>query len=73
MEIKKMEIVAEYRVYNSWDLEELEIDRNDIKEYFVKYNRLFVFFKDGSEEEFEPTSNCSEDFDYKYPSDTFEQ
>ena len=37
----------------TFDLEELDIDWDNVKDYYTKYGTLYVDFKDGSSEEYE--------------------
>ena len=46
-------IEARYSCYLNWDLEELGIDWDNVKDYYIKYGTLYVEFKDGSSEEHE--------------------
>lgn len=64
-------LIAEYRINSEWNLEELEIEETEIESYYIKWNKLFIIFKDGMEEEFEPTIDGT-DFDYKRPTTIFE-
>ena len=41
-------IKARYSAYLSWDLEELGIDWDNVKDYYIKYGTLYVEFKDGT-------------------------
>ena len=45
---KPKKIEARYSAYLSWDLEELGIDWDNVKDYYIKYGTLYVDFKDGS-------------------------
>jgi hypothetical protein len=60
-------ITATYRLTAEWDIEELDIDWNEVEAYCIKYNTLIVEMKDGSQEDYEPTSDYTETFDFKYP------
>ena len=42
-----------YEAFITFDLEELGIDWDNVKDYYIKYGTLYVEFKDGSSEEYE--------------------
>ena len=69
-------VYAEYRVSSTWDLdqicEELGIATDDVVEYYVKWEKLFLTYTDSDgdqvEVEYEPNLFCaSENFDWKRP------
>ena len=55
---------AQYTTTLEWDLEDLNIDANKIKDYYIKYGTLHITYKDGSTVEHE--NNCEGDTDYKW-------
>jgi hypothetical protein len=64
---------------SSWDIEEickdLEITLEQVKDYYVKWDKLVLTYIDADgeecEEEFEPNDfSASENFDWKYPTET---
>ena len=57
-------LVAEYTTTLEWDLEELNIDTNEIADYYIKYGTLYLTYKDGSTVEYE--NNCEGGTDYKW-------
>lgn len=73
-------VYAEYRVSSSWNLDNIcsniGITMNDVLEYSVKWDTLYLTYKDsnGNEVEVEYDPNiysASENFDYKYPSEEY--
>ena len=42
-----------YEANITFDLEELDIDWDNVKDYYIKYGTLYIDFKDGSSEEYE--------------------
>ena len=42
-----------YEAPITFDLEELDIDWDNVKDYYIKYGTLYVDFKDGNSEEYE--------------------
>ena len=56
-------IEARYSAYISWDLDELGIDYDTIKDYHIKYGTIYVEFKDGTSESYEGNQ---EEIDYKW-------
>jgi hypothetical protein len=75
-------IYANYQASSIWDLDEiceqLEITRDKITSYYVKWDKLFVSYidQDGDEveEEFEPNQfSASENFDWKRPESVVEE
>ena len=77
-------IYANYEIASIWDLDEVceehEIDPANVVSYYVKWDKLFLTYKDadGDEQEIEVEPNCfsaSENFDWKHPSseDTVEE
>ena len=42
-----------YEANITFDLEELDIDWDNVKDYYIKYGTLYVDFKDGSSEQYE--------------------
>jgi hypothetical protein len=74
-------VYAEYRVCSSWDLnqicEELDITYDDVVEYYVKWDKLFLTYTDSDgdevEVEYNPNLFCaSEQFDWKRPTEEHE-
>jgi hypothetical protein len=72
-------ITATYVTSSSWDIEEickdLEITLEQVKDYYVKWDKLFLTYIDADgeecEEEFEPNDfSASENFDWKRPTET---
>jgi len=61
---KPIQLIAEYITSLEWDLEELNIDANEIDDYYIKYGTLHLTYKDGSTTEHE--NNCEGDTDYKW-------
>jgi hypothetical protein len=75
-------VYAEYRVSSSWNLdeicEELGITTDDVVEYYVKWEKLFLTYTDSDgdevEVEYEPNLFCaSENFDWKRPDSVVEE
>ena len=56
---------AQYTTTLEWDLEDLNIDANKIKDYYIKYGRLHITYKDGSTVEHE-SNDCGGSTDYKW-------
>ena len=65
---KPQYIEALYPQAIQFDLEDLEIDWNDVKDYWVKWAILHIEYKDGSIEEYEP--NYEPETDWKRPTST---
>ena len=61
-------IEAIYSQAVQFDLENLEIDWNDVEDYWVKWGTLNVLYKDGSIKKYEP--NYEPEIDWKYPTST---
>ena len=61
-------IEAIYPQAIQFDLEKLEIDWNDVKEYWVRYATLHIHYKDGSHEEYE--AYYEPEIDWKHPTST---
>ena len=75
-------IYANYQIASTWDLDEileqLEIDREQVKDYYVKCDKLFLSYTnadgDEVEEEFEPNGwSASDNFDWKRPESVVEE
>lgn len=60
-------ITAVYQVEASWDIEDLGIDWSKVETYFIKYNQLVVVYEDGSTDEYAPTEDYTETYDFKRP------
>ena len=69
-------VYAEYRVCSSWDLnlicEDLDITTDDVVEYYVKWEKLYLTYTDSDgdqvEVEYDPNVySASENFDWKRP------
>ena len=58
-------LIAEYTTTLEWDLEELNIDANEIDDYYIKYGTLHITYKDGSTVEHE-SNDCGGSTDYKW-------
>ncbi len=64
-------IVATYYLISTFDIDELGIDMNDVKEWFIKYDKLYINWKDDTraQSEYEPTDSNVDDHDLKHPDD----
>tara|TARA_Y100000310_G_scaffold319060_1_gene373858 strand:+ start:409 stop:720 length:312 start_codon:yes stop_codon:yes gene_type:complete len=58
-------IEANYSASLQFNLSDYDVKIEDIETYWIKWGQLFIIFKDGSEESFEPTSEPEPD--YKWP------
>ena len=58
-------IEAIYPQAIQFDLEDLEIDWNDVEDYWVRWATLNVLYKDGSIKEYEPS--YEPEIDWKHP------
>ena len=58
-------IEAIYPQAIQFDLEDLEIDWNDVEDYWVKWAILYIEYKDGSIKEYEPS--YEPEMDWKHP------
>tara|TARA_R100001443_G_scaffold100001_1_gene107253 strand:+ start:1135 stop:1380 length:246 start_codon:yes stop_codon:yes gene_type:complete len=58
-------IEAIYSQAVQFDLEKLEVDWNDVHDYWVKWGTLNVLYKDGSIKKYEP--NYEPKIDWKHP------
>lgn len=61
-------IEAIYSQAIQFDLEKLEINWDDVEDYWVKYGTLHVLYKDESIKKYEP--NYEPEIDWKYPTST---
>jgi hypothetical protein len=74
-------IYANYQVCSTWDLDEicenLEITREQVKSYYVKWDELVLTYidSDGDEQEVEipPTGFPASEFDWKRPHSVVEE
>jgi len=75
-------IYAEYRTSSVWDLDnicqQLDIARDAVVDYYVKWDALFLTYRDADgnecEEEFEPNMfSASDNFDWKRPENVTEE
>jgi hypothetical protein len=64
-------VVAEYKVYSTFVIPEgIDVhDTEQVDEFYVKYDVLHIFMKDGREIEVEPYMSAK-DYDFKRPDDT---
>ena len=70
-------ITVYYTTASTWDmddvLEELGIEAHQVKDYYIKWDTLYLTYIDAEgaevEEEIEPTFNGAEQFDFKRPVD----
>ena len=58
-------LIAEYKTSLEWDLEDLNIDANEIDDYYIKYGTLHITYKDGRIKEYESNFGMG-DTDYKW-------
>ena len=58
-------LIAEYITSLEWDLEDLNIDANEIEDYYIKYGTLHITYKDGRIKEYESNFDMG-DIDYKW-------
>ena len=58
-------LIAEYTTTLEWDLEDLNIDANEIDDYYIKYGTLHITYKDGRIKEYESNFDMG-DIDYKW-------
>ena len=66
MSNKKPEYIeAIYSQALIFDLEDLEIDWDNVKDYWIKYATLYVEYKNGNIEDYECTDEP--EIDWKYP------
>ena len=62
---KPTQLIAEYTTTLEWDLEDLNIDANEIDDYYIKHGILHLTYKDGSTVEHE-SNDWEGDTDYKW-------
>ena len=65
IEDKPIQLIAEYKTSLEWDLEDLNIDANEIDDYYIKYGTLHITYKDGRIKEYESNFGMG-DTDYKW-------
>ena len=65
VEDKPIQLIAEYITSLEWDLEDLNINANEIKDYYIKYGTLHITYKDGRIKEYESNFEMG-DIDYKW-------
>jgi hypothetical protein len=65
IEDKPIQLIAEYKTSLEWDLEDLNIDANEIDDYYIKYGTLHITYKDGRIKEYESNFDMG-DIDYKW-------
>ena len=65
IEDKPIQLIAEYTTTLEWDLEDLNIDANEIDDYYIKYGTLHITYKDGRIKEYESNFDMG-DIDYKW-------
>ena len=65
IEDKPIQLIAEYTTTLEWDLEDLNIDANEIEDYYIKYGTLHITYKDGRIKEYESNFDMG-DIDYKW-------
>ena len=65
IEDKPIQLIAEYTTTLEWDLEDLNIDANEIDDYYIKYGTLHITYKDGRIKEYESNFGMG-DTDYKW-------
>lgn len=65
IEDKPIQLIAEYITSLEWDLEDLNIDANEIDDYYIKYGTLHITYKDGRIKEYESNFDMG-DTDYKW-------
>ena len=65
IENKPIQLIAEYTTTLEWDLEDLNIDANEIDDYYIKYGTLHITYKDGRIKEYESNFDMG-DTDYKW-------
>ena len=65
IEDKPIQLIAEYKTSLEWDLEDLNIDANEIEDYYIKYGTLHITYKDGRIKEYESNFDMG-DTDYKW-------
>lgn len=65
IEDKPIQLIAEYKTSLEWDLEDLNIDANEIDDYYIKYGTLHITYKDGRIKEYESNFDMG-DTDYKW-------
>ena len=65
IEDKPIQLIAEYKTSREWDLEDLNIDANEIDDYYIKYGTLHITYKDGRIKEYESNFDMG-DIDYKW-------
>jgi len=58
-------IEAIYSQAVQFNLEKLEIDWKNVRDYWVKWSTLYIEYKDGSIEKYEP--NYEPEIDWKHP------
>tara|TARA_B110000211_G_scaffold173704_1_gene196194 strand:+ start:569 stop:862 length:294 start_codon:yes stop_codon:yes gene_type:complete len=63
---KPIQLIAEYTTTLEWDLEDLNIDANEIADYYIKYGILHITHKDGSTTEHDNNWGGEGDTDYKW-------
>ena len=65
IEDKPIQLIAEYKTSLELDLEDLNIDANEIDDYYIKYGTLHITYKDGRIKEYESNFDMG-DTDYKW-------
>ena len=65
IEDKPIQLIAEYTTTLEWDLEDLNIDANEIDDYYIKYGTLHITYKDGRIKEYESSFSMG-DTNYKW-------
>ena len=65
IEDKPIQLIAEYKTSLEWDLEDLNIDANEIDDYYIKYGTLHITYKDGRIKEYESSFSMG-DTNYKW-------
>lgn len=64
------ELTVCYEAASSWNL---EFDLNDVADWYVKWDTLFVKHNEEDEDyhEYEPADSASENYDFKRPSEIY--
>ena len=74
MSDKPKYIEAKYESFLTWDLDELGIDPNNIKDYEINRTALVVEFKDGTTKEYDNWEGSQVDYKHGLLSvDTFDK
>jgi len=64
------EIIATYSASSTWNTDQLGFDFNEVEDWFVKWDTLYVrFSKDGEYKDYGSPHFSADEFDHKHPSE----